>query len=356
MHGASWSMDGLAGFAGPCKNDRLGFGYGRVEWRQRAGPRRRGRARHPAGTDGADSHLGLHHRRRQRRRRSAVTHHRVPPLDHHLRSGDAAHGRAGAAAGAGRRRRRLHGADPDRAGHGGIGGRGDQGRRLRLPDQADRAAAAQDPARQDRRAARHAARGEGAAQAAARPRRLRPDDRQRPADAEGLPDHRAGRADLGVGAHLGRVGHRQGAGGADHPSAQPARAPAVRADQLRGDSRDAARERDLRPREGRVHRRLRSARGLLRAGRSRHAVPRRDRGDDAGHAGQAAARAAGAQVPPARRPARAVGRRAGDRGHQRHPARGREERASCARTCSTASTCSPSSCRRCASARKTCRC
>ena len=30
---------------------------------------------------------------------------------------------------------------------------------------------------------------------------------------------------------------------------------AVRADQLRGDSRDAARERDLRPREGRVHRR-----------------------------------------------------------------------------------------------------
>ena len=32
------------------------------------------------------------------------------------------------------------------------------------------------------------------------------------------------------------------------------------ADQLRGDSRDAARERDLRPREGRVHRRRRSPR------------------------------------------------------------------------------------------------
>ena len=34
---------------------------------------------------------------------------------------------------------------------------------------------------------------------------------------------------------------------------------AVRADQLRGDSRDAARERALRPREGRVHRRDRAA-------------------------------------------------------------------------------------------------
>ena len=76
----------------------------------------------------------------------------------------------------------------------------------------------------------------------------------------------------------------------------------VRGDQLRGDSRDAARERDLRPRERRVHRRGRSAAGLLRAGRSRHAVSRRDRRDDAGHAGEAAARAAGAQVPAARRP------------------------------------------------------
>ena len=167
---------------------------------------------------------------------------------------------------------------------------------------------------------------------------------------------RAGGADLGVGADLGRVGHRQGAGGADHPPAQPARAAAVRADQLRGHSRDAARERDLRPREGRLHRRLRSARGLLRAGRSRHAVPRRDRRDDAGHAGEAAARAAGAQVPAPRRPPRAVGGRAGDRRHQRRPARRGEERASCARTCTTGSTSSRSSCRRCASARKTCRC
>ena len=68
---------------------------------------------------------------------------------------------------------------------------------------------------------------------------------------------RAGGADRGVGADLGRVGHRQGAGGADDPPVEPARADAVRADQLRGDSRDAARERDLRSREGRVHRRRR---------------------------------------------------------------------------------------------------
>ncbi len=71
---------------------------------------------------------------------------------------------------------------------------------------------------------------------------------------------------------------------------------AVRRHQLRGDSRDAARERDLRPREGRVHRRRRPAPGLLRAGRPRHALPRRDRRDDAGHAGEAAARAAGADA------------------------------------------------------------
>ena len=65
------------------------------------------------------------------------------------------------------------------------------------------------------------------------------------------------------------------------PPAQPrAQMPFV-ADQLRGDSGDAARERDLRPREGRIHRRGRSPRGLLRAGRPRHAVPRRDRRDDA---------------------------------------------------------------------------
>ena len=59
----------------------------------------------------------------------------------------------------------------------------------------------------------------------------------------------------------------------------------------------AARERAVRPRKGRVHRRDRTAARLLRAGRPRHAVPRRDRRDDAADAGEAAARPAGADVP-----------------------------------------------------------
>ena len=55
----------------------------------------------------------------------------------------------------------------------------------------------------------------------------------------------------------------------------------VRRGQLRGHPREPARERAVRPREGRVHRRDRDAAGLLRAGRRRHAVPRRDRRDAA---------------------------------------------------------------------------
>ena len=49
--------------------------------------------------------------------------------------------------------------------------------------------------------------------------------------------------------------------------------------QLRGDSRDADRERNLRPRKGRIHRRGGAARRLLRAGQRRHAAAGRDRRD-----------------------------------------------------------------------------
>ena len=49
---------------------------------------------------------------------------------------------------------------------------------------------------------------------------------------------------------------------------------------------NAGRERAVRPRARRLHRRGGSAAGLLRAGRRRHAVPRRDRRDDAGDAGK----------------------------------------------------------------------
>ena len=145
-----------------------------------------------------------------------------------------------------------------------------------------------------------------------RARHVREDDRREPGDAADLPGARAGGADRRVGAGQRRVGHGQGARRADDPPAQPARVAAVRAAQLRGDSRHAARVGAVRPREGRVHRRHRPPAGLVRAGQPRHAVPRRDRRDDAGDAGQAAARAPGAIVPAARRPARAV------RGHARH--------------------------------------
>ena len=132
---------------------------------------------------------------RERRPGGARAHHGVSPDHHHQRPGDAPHGRPRPAAGAGERRGRVHHRHPDRAGHGGNRRRSHQGRRLRLPDEADRAAAAEDPARQDRRAAGHAARGEGAAQAAARSGRLRPDGRQQRADAQGVSDDRAGGAD-----------------------------------------------------------------------------------------------------------------------------------------------------------------
>ena len=74
-----------------------------------------------------------------------------------------------------------------------------------------------------------------------------------------------------------RERHGQGAGGAHAPRALAARPRALRGRQLRGHPRDAARERDLRPREGRVHGRARAAAGLLRAGPRGHDLPRRDR-------------------------------------------------------------------------------
>ena len=64
-----------------------------------------------------------------------------------------------------------------------------------------------------------------------------------------------------------RERHRQGAGGAHAPRAVAAGQGAVRGGQLRGDPGDPARERALRPREGRLHRRARAAARLLRAGR-----------------------------------------------------------------------------------------
>ena len=65
--------------------------------------------------------------------------------------------------------------------------------------------------------------------------------------------------------------------------------------QLRGGARGAARERAVRPRPRRVHRRDAGPAGPVRGGQRRHAAARRDRRAAAGHAGEAAARAAGAR-------------------------------------------------------------
>ena len=98
------------------------------------------------------------------------------------------------------------------------------------------------------------------------------------------------------GADPRRVGHRQGADRARDPLQLAAREEAVRQGELRGAARDADRVGAVRLREGRVHRRRRAQEGPLRAGRRRHAVPRRDRRHQPVDAGEAAARAAGARV------------------------------------------------------------
>ena len=162
---------------------------------------------------------------------------------------------------------------------------------------------------------------------------------------------------LGVGADLGRVGHRQGAGGADHPPAQPARRSAVR-------RRSTAR---------RFPRRCSRARS---SGTRRARSPAPSIAATAASSWPTAARCSSTRSPRWRRRRRSSCcaccrsgrfRRLGGRHEQAVDVRviaatnvdaGRRgaRAASCARTSTTGSTSSPSSCRRCASARRICRC
>ena len=75
----------------------------------------------------------------------------------------------------------------------------------------------------------------------------------------------------------------------------------------------------LRLRARRLHRRPGHEEGALRAGRRRHAVPRRNRRAEPVDAGQAAARAAGARVRAARRHRADQGQRPADRRDQHRP-------------------------------------
>ena len=83
----------------------------------------------------------------------------------------------------------------------------------------------------------------------------------------------------------------------------PRAARAVRGGQLRRDPGQPARERALRPRARRVHRRRRGQAGALRDRARRHALPRRDRRPAARAAAQAPARARDREHPPGRRTA-----------------------------------------------------
>ena len=74
-------------------------------------------------------------------------------------------------------------------------------------------------------------------------------------DGAAARDDPARRAQPGAGAHLRRIGHRQGTGGAHDPRLRPARRRPVRAGQLRRDSLRAHGKRVLRPQARQLHRR-----------------------------------------------------------------------------------------------------
>ena len=98
------------------------------------------------------------------------------------------------------------------------------------------------------------------------------DDRRELRDAAAPRAGRDGGADQRPRAHLRRERHRQGAGRAHRPRAEPAARRRVRRAQLRRDPGGADRERAVRPRPRRVHRRgrrsPRQVRGWPTAARS----------------------------------------------------------------------------------------
>ena len=142
----------------------------------------------------------------------------------------------------------------------------------------------------------------------------------RPADRPGGPDRR-GRPDPR------RERHGQGAGRPRGAPAEQAGGPAAGQGELRGGAARAVRERVLRPRPGGVHRRAARPGRAVRAGRRRHAVPRRGGRDPAGAPGEAAPGAPGGGAGAGRRGADPAGGRAADRRDQPRPAGGGRGRA-----------------------------
>ena len=119
---------------------------------------------------------------------------------------------------------------------------------------------------------------------------------------------------------------RQGARRADDSPPQPSQPRAVRAGELRGDSRRPHRVGAVRPREGLVYRRDRAAGGQVRAGRPRDDLPRRSRRHEPEDAGQSAARASGGRGRAARLGENGQRRCARDRGDEQEPRGGNRKR------------------------------
>ena len=150
--------------------------------------------------------------------------------------------------------------------------------------------------------------------------RLHPAGRPLAGDAGNLPRARAADADRPHGDDHRRVRHRQGTGRARAARLRQAPQRPVRRHQHGGDPARPDRVRTVRPREGRLHRRQYAQLRPLRAGRGRHAVPRRDRRHADGGADAAAARAAAGRIHHRRRPHADQDRRAHHRRHQQGPA------------------------------------
>ena len=129
---------------------------------------------------------------------------------------------------------------------------------------------------------------------------------------------------------------------------------AVRRHQHGGDPARPDRIRAVRPREGRLHRRQCALGRPLRAGRGRHALPRRDRRHADGGADAAAARAAAGRIHDGRRPHRRSRPTSASSPPPTRTCASSSSRACSARICSSASTSCRCGCRPCASARRTC--
>ena len=114
-----------------------------------------------------------------------------------------------------------------------------------------------------------------------------------PGMQQGVRRHRQGGRHRPDGARSRRERHRQGTRRAGAAPAQRAQATPFVAVNCAAIPR-AGRERAVRPREGRVHRRQCAAHRTLRGGARRHALPGRGRRHAARDAGQSAARAGGA--------------------------------------------------------------